>query len=148
MFKGWNLSYITDIAGWWPLVWRSFWQHSRFIRKQVVPIFLPKTFVYRHNVALCSKDVLVIGSVQGVVLIKQLQLKTDMHDCKTMFFKKKITFNCLFRLETIVNQATGQAASHPGTERDRTAWSGGPDLSWAAPWTFWRRWATGGCQLS
>lgn len=56
-------SYIADIAGWRPLALRSFWQHSIFIRKQLVPLFLPKTFVYRHNVALCRKNVLVIRPV-------------------------------------------------------------------------------------
>lgn len=77
-------SYIADIAGWRTSAMRSFWQHPIFIRKQLVPLFLPKAFVYRHNVALCRKDVLVIRPVERVVLIKQLQLEKDMCDCKTM----------------------------------------------------------------
>lgn len=56
-------AYIADIAGWRTLALRSFRQHSIFIRKQLVPLLLPKTFVYRHNVALCCKDVLAIRPV-------------------------------------------------------------------------------------
>lgn len=77
--------YIAGIAGWRALVCPSFWKHSIFVSKQVVPLFFPETFVDRHNMTLCSKDVLVIGSVEWVVLIEQLQLKTDMHDCKTIY---------------------------------------------------------------
>lgn len=80
-------SYVADIAGWRTSALRSFWQDSIFIRIQLVPLFLPKAFVYRHNVALCSKDVLVIRPVQRVVLIKQLQLEKGMRDCNTMFLK-------------------------------------------------------------
>lgn len=93
--------YIAGIAGWRPLICLSFWQLSIFVGK-VVPLLLPETFVYRHNVALCSKDVLVIGSVERIVLIKQLQLKTNMHDCK------KYTF--VF-LDQIITTVTITAAS-------------------------------------
>ncbi len=71
----WTGPYIADIARWWPVVWLFICQSSVFTRKQVIPLFLPEAFVYRHNVALCGEDVLVIRFVKWVVLIKQLQWK-------------------------------------------------------------------------
>lgn len=69
------MPYIADVAGWRPVV--AFSQHSVSTRKPVVAPFLPEVSVYRHNVALCGKDVLVIGFVQRVVFIKQLQCNRD-----------------------------------------------------------------------
>lgn len=81
-WKWWTVKlarpYIADVAGWWPVVWLSFHQHSLFTGKQVIPLFLPEALVYRHNMALCGEDVLVIGFVKWVVLIKQLQCKRDI----------------------------------------------------------------------
>lgn len=42
-------------------------------RKGIVPLFVPEALVDRHDVALGGEDVLVVGLVQRVVLIKQLQ---------------------------------------------------------------------------
>lgn len=71
----WAVPYIADVARWWPVVWPSFCQHSLFTRKQVIPLFLPEALVYRHDMALCGEDVLVIRFVKWVVLIEQLQCK-------------------------------------------------------------------------
>lgn len=38
---------------------------------QVIPLLLPKTLVDRHYMALRGEDVLVLGFVQGVVIVKQ-----------------------------------------------------------------------------
>lgn len=81
-WKWWTVKlarpYIADVAGRWPVAWLSFHQHSLFTGKQVIPLFLPEALVYRHNMALCGEDVLVIGFVKWVVLIKQLQCKRDV----------------------------------------------------------------------
>ena len=71
-------SNIAGVARWWPLVWLLLCQHSLFTRKQVVPLFLPEALVYRHNMALCREDVLVVGFVKWVVLIEQLQCKGNI----------------------------------------------------------------------
>lgn len=64
---------VTDaaVAGKRPAVGPPFCQRPLLARKQVIPLFLPETLVYRHNVALCGEDVSVIGFVKWVVLIKQ-----------------------------------------------------------------------------
>ena len=72
-------TYIADVAWWWSVVWLAFFQHSIFTRKHVAPLFLPEALVYRHNMALCGEDVLVIGFVKWVVLIEQLQRMG--HEC-------------------------------------------------------------------
>lgn len=65
--------YIAGIAGRRPLAGPSFRQHAAFIGKHAVPVLLPETLVYRHDVALCGEDVLVVGPVERVVLIEQLR---------------------------------------------------------------------------
>lgn len=67
----WDPVAIADVARRWPVFWLSLCQYSLFTRKQVIPLFLPEAIVYRHNMALCGEDVLVIGFVKWVVLIKK-----------------------------------------------------------------------------
>lgn len=71
----WSVRNIAYIAGdiWMPVIWLCFCKRSIFTWKQLVPLFLPEVVVYRHNMALCSEDVLIIRLVKWVVLIKQLQ---------------------------------------------------------------------------
>lgn len=70
--------YIADVARWRPVVWLSFCQYYLFTRKKILPLLLPEALVYRHDMALCGEDVLVIGFVKWVVLIKQLHWKRDI----------------------------------------------------------------------
>lgn len=65
-------------------------------RKGVVPLFVPEALVDRHDVALGGEDVLVVGLVQRVVLIKQLQwgkkqeIKQTLHQ-ETLFITSTLT---------------------------------------------------------
>ena len=89
------IPYIAVVARWWfPVVWLLLGQHCLFTRKLIIPLFLPEALIYRHNVTLCGEDVLVIGFVEWVVLIKQLQRKTEIVVYRTKRGRRGTDIQC------------------------------------------------------
>lgn len=71
-------AYVAAVISWGPPIRLPSCQQSLVTGEQVAPLLLPEALVYRHDVALCGEDVLVIGLVKRVVLVKQLQSKIEI----------------------------------------------------------------------